>query len=133
MRIDAIDRAKLARNGQEYLDLLLGDEDWIVRTPEDLTQLRAVGGDPLAKLSDEDFRDFVEGLEFKAGGVGGGSYAPLMSSLGLTEIFQVFERFGMSSEYALETHDAKCHDGECDITFLSFCPTSVCHHVFKEA
>jgi hypothetical protein len=127
-----VDRSQLAKTGQEYLNLLLGDADWIVRTPEDLRQLRAEENGPLAKLAEDDFEAFLGGLEFKAGGVGGGSYERLMSSLSLTEIFEVFERFGMSAEYALETHDAKCVGGSCDFAFFSFCPSSVCEHVVKE-
>lgn len=133
MKDAQIDRSRLAKTGQEYLSLLLGDADWIVRTPEDLRQLRGGGNGPLAKLAEDDFQAFVDGLEFKTGGVGGGSYEPLMSSLSLTEIFEVFERFGMSPEYALETHDAKCVGGSCDFAFFSFCPSSVCEHIVKEA
>jgi hypothetical protein len=56
-----------------------------------------------------------------------------MSSLALTEVYDVFERFGMSRGYALETHDVKCHSGSCDFDFFSFCPSSACEHVTKEA
>jgi hypothetical protein len=133
MRIAPIDSSKLARNDQEYLDLLLSDADWIVRTTDDVRQLRETGEGPFAKLPEDDFRSFLEGLEFKVGGVAGGYYKPLMSSLALTEIFEVFERFGMSREYALETHDAKCIGGNvCEFEIFHFCPTSVCHHVVKE-
>jgi hypothetical protein len=129
VRIEAIDRAKLAKTDQEYLELILSDADWIVRTPDDLRALRDTGQDPLSKLPDNDFREFVDGLTFKAGGVGGGSYKPLMYSLALTEIYEVFERFGMSRQYALETHDSECIGGvRCEFSFFSFCPTSVCHH-----
>ncbi|HEU0042181.1 MAG TPA: hypothetical protein VFQ15_07515 [Jiangellaceae bacterium] len=134
MKLEAVDKTRLARTGQEYLDLLLSDADWIVRSPADMLQLRNMGDGPLAKLSHDDFRAFVDGLEFKAGGVGGGYYKPLMSGLALTEIFEVFERFGMSREYALETHDSKCIGGTtCEFSFFSFCPTSVCQHAVEDA
>jgi hypothetical protein len=133
MQIAPLDRSKLAESGQEYLELLLSDADWIVRTPADMEQLRQTGQGPFAKLPEADFRAFIAGLEFKAGGVGGGSYKPLMASLALSEVFEVFERFGMSRGYALETHDAKCIGNTCDFAFFSFCPSSVCEHVVKEA
>jgi hypothetical protein len=133
MRVDAGEDVRLARTGQEYLDLLLSDADWIVRSPEDLSQLRDMANGPLAKLPEDDFREFVEGLEWKAGGVGGGYYKPLMSTLALTEIYEVFERFGMDRGYALETHDSKCVGGTtCEFSFFSFCPSSVCSAIIKE-
>jgi hypothetical protein len=134
MRIATIDRSRLAKNDQEYLELVLSDADWIVRTADDVRQLREMGEGPFAKLSEDDFHAFLDGLQFKAGGVSGGYYKPLMSALTLTEIFEVFERFGMSREYALETHDAKCVGGTvCEFEVFHFCPTSVCHHVVKES
>jgi hypothetical protein len=132
MRIAPIDRSKLAKTGQDYLDLLLSDDDSIARTPDDIRQLREAGDGPFAKMPEDDFRAFLDGLDFKAGGVGGGYYKPLMSSLSMSEIFEVFERFGMSRGYALETHDAKCHNNMCEFDFFSFCPSSVCEHVTKE-
>jgi hypothetical protein len=133
MRVDAGEEVKLARTGQEYLDLLLSDADWIVRSPDDLSQLRDMAGSPLAKLPEDDFRAFVDGLEFKAGGVGGGYYKPLMATLALTEIFEVFERFGMDRSYALETHDSKCIGGTtCEFSFFSFCPSSVCQATVED-
>jgi hypothetical protein len=133
MQIAATDRSKLAKTADEYLRSVLSDADWIVRSPDDMRQLRAAGEGPLAKLPEDDFRAFVDGLEWKAGGVGGGSYKPLMGSLALTEIYEVFERFGMSRGYALETHDAKCVGSTCGTTIFSFCPSSVCEQVVKEA
>lgn len=134
MKMEPIDQARLAKTGDEYLALLLSDADWIARTPDDLRALRATGQGPLAKLPENDFREFLEGLQFKAGGVGGGYYKPLMSSLALTEIYEVFERFGMSRGYALETHDSRCVGGTtCEFSFFSFCPSSVCTHVVEQS
>jgi hypothetical protein len=132
MKIAPIDQSKLAKTDEEYLYLLAGDADWIARTPDDMQQLRETGEGPFAKLPEDDFRAFLAGLEFKAGGVGGGYYKPLMSSLTLSEIFEVFARFGMSSEYALRTHDAKCIGGtNCEFEVFHFCPSSVCHAVVE--
>ena len=134
MNTGPIDHSKLAKTDEEYLALVLSDDDSIARTPQDLKQLRDTGEGPLAKLSESDFREFVDGLEFKAGGVGGGSYKPLMRNLALTEVFEVFERFGMSRGYALETHDSKCIGGtNCEFEFFSFCPSSICQHVVEES
>lgn len=133
MNVQPIDKSRLAKNGYDYLQLVKGDADWIVRTAQDLRDLRSLQDGPLAKLPDIDFEAFVSGLEFKLGGVGGGTYKPLMAHLSLSEIYQVFARFGMSEEYARETHDAKCVSNQCETTIFSFCPSSVCHDATKEA
>ena len=123
-----LDKSKLAKNDEEYLALLSSDADWIIRSADDLQQRRGIDGDPLAKLSEEDFREFVDCLEFKAGGVGGGSYKALMSSLTLSEIFEIFERFGMSPEYAMANHEYECAGGALSFSFWSFC-SATCHAV----
>jgi len=124
----SLDKSKLAKNDEEYLALLSSDADWIVRSADDLWQRRGIDGDPLAKLPEADFREFVESLEFKLGGVGGGSYKALMPSLTITEIFEIFERFGMSREYALENHEYECVNGALKFSFWSFC-SSTCSAV----
>ena len=126
-----IDKSKLAKNDQEHLDLLSSDADWIIRTPDDLRQLRATNEGPLAKLPEEEFQAFVDGLEFKADGVGGGSYRELMSSLTMSEIFEIFERFGMDREYALYNHEYTCVNGSLEFSFWRFC-SSTCHAVVVE-
>jgi hypothetical protein len=78
--------------------LLSSKADWIARTADDVRQLRQDG--PLAKLPEPDFQAFLAGLKFKNGGLAHGYYRPLMSHLALTEIFEVFMRFGMSRECA---------------------------------
>lgn len=123
-----VDQSRLARNGQEYLDLVLSDADWIVRAPDDLMQLRETNSGPLAKMPEHDFRVFVDGLKFNAGGVGGGSYRALMFSLTISEIFEVFERFGMSPEYTRDTLEEKCEGGSCKRSFWNFC-SSTCGHI----
>ena len=59
MNVAPLDRSKLAKTGEQYLDLLLSDADWIVRTPDDLRQLRGSGDGPLAKLPEGDFEAFL--------------------------------------------------------------------------
>jgi hypothetical protein len=132
MNLDSFDEPKLARSGDEYQALVLSDVDWIVRSGDDLRQLRTNKVGPLGKLSEDDFEAFVYGLEFKRGGVAHGTYKPLMSTLTISEIFEVFERFGMHRDYALAILEAKCVDNppdmagsECVFEFWSFC-SSMC-------
>lgn len=131
MKIGAIERPRLAGSGWEYLELLSGGADWIARTADDVRQLRAAKHGPYAKLSDSEFNEFLGRLEFKRGGVASGYYKPLMSSLTLTEIFEVFELFGMSREYFLRTHEYKCEGGGCSFDFWSFCSSACSDVVIK--
>lgn len=129
MNLQAIDQRKkfrLARNGEEYLALLTSDADWIVRSADDMRQARLSSMNPLAKLSESDFAAFVDSLEFKNGGVAHGYYKPLMATLSLSEVFEVFEQFGMDRQYTLQIHEYACASSSCTFSFWSFC-SSACH------
>jgi len=119
-----IGRTALAANGEEYLALLASDADGFARTADDVREMRGSGTGPLSKLSEEDFEAFLGSLEFKGGGLAHGYYKPLMSSMTLTDIFEVFEGFGMSQGYFLEIHEAKCSGGVCEFDFWSFCASN---------
>jgi hypothetical protein len=118
------ERGKLARNGQEYLDLLRSDANWIVRAPDDLVQFRANGG-ALAKLPEEEFRAFLEGLKFKANGVCGGNSEPLLG-LKVSEAYDVFEGFGVDRGYAAQSLGRACVNNKCTSTIDGFCFSSIC-------
>jgi hypothetical protein len=128
MNLDTFDDTRLARTGEEYEALARSDADWIVRSADDLRQLRSQPDDPLAKLSDAEFDEFVAGLGFN-GGVAHGSYKPLMAACTLTDIFDIFERFGMHRDYMLTTLEAKCvssgSEFNWEFDFWSFC-SSLC-------
>jgi hypothetical protein len=128
MNLDAFDETKLARTGEEYEALARSDADWIVRSAEDLRELRGRDGDPLAKLSDADFEAFVAGVGFN-GAVAHGSYKPLMSACTISDILETFEHFGMHRDYALTTLEAKCvasgSEFSWEFDFWSFC-SSLC-------
>ncbi len=124
MKIETIDRSRLAKNGKEYLDLLAGDNDWVARTADDVRQLRQAKEGVYAIPSERDFEEFVNSLQFNRGGVVSGSYKPLMASLTLTEIFEVFERFGIDRGLALEIQEAKCENHKCVFEFWSFCASN---------
>jgi len=130
MRIATPEESKLAKTGQEYLALITSDADWIVRTADDLRQLRDSKVGALGKLTQYEFDTFVSSLLFGGGGVASGSYKPLMSSLTITEIFEVFEYFGMSREYGLRILEAKCvlpegaGHADCEFEFWSFCASN---------
>jgi hypothetical protein len=113
--------------GLSVLDLLSSKADWIARTADDVRQLREAGEGPLAKLPEPAFQEFLNSLEFKGGGVAHGYYKPLMFSLTLTEIFEVFERFGLSRECLLTFSDWSCNwgTGACVEEEGVFC-TSAC-------
>jgi hypothetical protein len=130
MRISPINESKLATSGQEYLYLLASDADWIVRTADDIRQLREANAGPLGKLTQYEFDEFVSSLLFGGGGVASGSYKPLMASLTITEIFEIFARFGMSRDYALRTLEYECvlqpgaGHADCEFSFWSFCASN---------
>ena len=125
MRTNAIDKSQLAKTGQEFRDLVASDADWIVRSADDLMQFRTAGDNAHSRVPERDYKIFVDGLEFKNGGVVTGSYRPLMASLTISEIFDVFESFGMERGLALETQEAECVGGQCEFSFWSFC-SSLC-------
>lgn len=127
MRVNAIDKSKLARTGQEFRDLIASDADWIVRTADELLQFRVAGDNAHAKVTERDFQAFVDSLKFRDdGGVVTGSYKPLMASLTISEIFDVFESFGMDRQLTLETLEEECVP-PCQFSFWSFC-SSLCGH-----
>ena len=128
MNIQTIDKSKLATTDQELLDLVASDADWFVRTDEDVRQLRAAGDNPFAKLPENEFLAFLATLRFENGGVSGGSYKPLMYTLMLSEIFEVFAHFGMSMELFTREDNTSCLEcicPNCDFSFWDFC-SSLC-------
>ena len=131
MQIGSIDKSMLAKTDDEFLALVDSDADWFARSAEDVRQLREHGYGPLTKLPEADFRAFLASLEFEGGGVSTGYYRPLMACLTLTDIFEVFERFGMAREYFLDNQEAKCVGGTCEFEFWSFC-SGTCGHVKTE-
>jgi hypothetical protein len=131
MRIVKSDHSKLARTDQQLRDLAASDADWFVRSVEDVNQLRETDDHPLAKLPAEDFRAFVDGLVFRKGGVAGGTYKPLMNTLNLPGIVEVFASLGMHMELFSDEANSSCQEcacspqGTCDFDFWSFC-SSLC-------
>lgn len=133
MKIDSTAANELAKTGEEYRALVMGDADWIARCADDLRQLRHRDIGPLRKLPEQDFETFVSGLRFEGGGVAHGTYKPLMATFTLTEIFEVFALFGMHRDYVLRILEFKCAEpppdtgggGNCEFEFWSFC-SSMC-------
>jgi hypothetical protein len=127
MKIGSLDKSALARTNEEYRALVESDADWIARSDDDVREIRDAGYGPLTKLPEADFRAFVASLEFGRGGFVTGSYRPLMAALTLTDIFEVFESFGMSRELFLEegTLEYRCTAGGCKFDFWQIC-TSLC-------
>lgn len=134
MRIAPIDRSRLARTDKELLDLAASDADWFARTADDVRDLRGAGNTVFSKLPEPDFLAFVRSLRFKNGGVAGGCYKPLMNTLMLTEIFEVFEHFAMSMElFAREDTNSclECACPDCHFSFWDFC-SSLCSAATEE-
>ncbi len=90
-----------------------------------MLQFRSAGDNAHSKVPERDYQAFVDGLEFRDGGVVTGSYRPLMANLTISEIFDVFESFGMERGYALETQENVCVGGQCEFSFWKFC-SSLC-------
>jgi hypothetical protein len=126
MNTRPIHKSELATSHEEFRELVEGDADWIARSADDVRQLRETGYGPLVKLPEADFRAFLASLEFEGGAVSTGSYRPLMATLSLTDIFEVFERFGMSRELALEDQESACVGGTCEWSWGSFCSHITC-------
>lgn len=116
----AFSKDSLARTAEEFNDLVASDAEWVVRSTEDLDKFRDEEGSPLAKLDDAAYREFSDSLHFHDGGIGGGTYRPLMS-LPMTDIFKVYNRFGLGDELALRMHESVCQDGEWNYSFWDFC------------
>jgi hypothetical protein len=126
MQIGAIDKSNLAETDDEFRQLVESDVDWIARSADDVEQLRQAQFGPFGKLSEDDFREFLASLEFRQfesnrPGLATGSYKPLMRSLSLTELFEVFECFGMSIGLMVDTRDQRCDDGVCIGSFGDIC------------
>ncbi len=125
MNIQPLDKAKLAKSAQGYLDLLASDADWFARTADDVHALRAGGVGPFIKLPEADFQEFVASLTFSQGGLGHASYKPLMGSLSLTEISAVFAHFGIDPIHLLDYQDMKCTGSHsCSTQYFSVCTSS---------
>jgi len=124
MQITQIDKSRLAKTAQELRSLASSDADWFARTPDDVRQLRQAGNNPFARLPETDFSAFLSTLTFENGGLAGGCYKPLMNTLMLTEIFEVFAHFGLSME--LFTRDdsggcLECKPSDCSFSFWDIC------------
>jgi hypothetical protein len=128
MKVGPIAKSRLAKTDQELRDLAASDADWFVRTADDMRQLREVGDNAFAKLPENEFLAFLASLRFENGGVASGCYKPLMYTLTLSEIFEVFAHFGMSMElFTSEENDSclECKCPNCDFSFWDFC-SSLC-------
>jgi hypothetical protein len=126
MRLAPVDKSKLARNGEEFRALLASDNDWLARSVSDVRQLRDAKDGAFGKLKDDEFEEFVGSLRFNNNGVSTGHYRPLMASLTISDVFEVFERFGMNNELALTTLEEVCENGRCVFSFWDFCSPLNC-------
>jgi hypothetical protein len=122
-----IDRSKLAKNDEEFLDLFAHNTDGIARSIEDVRQLYEAKQGAFAKISEDDFNTFLTSLEFdRYGRIVTGSYKSLMSSLTLNDLYEVFENFGMDRQFFSRNQEAKCNNGACEWEWGSFCATITC-------
>lgn len=130
MKIEKVVQSRLARTDAQLRQLVGSNADWFVRSVDDVWQLRDAQDNPFAKLPKPDFLAFVASLQFKNGGVAGGCYQPLMNTLRLPEIFEVFAHFGMSMELFVSEDNDSCQECECGsagctFRFWDFC-SSLC-------
>lgn len=115
-----------ANSDEEFRTLVNSDESWFVRSLDDLNTHRSNPQSPLSELDEDAFHAFAQSLHFHDGGVGGGTYKPLMT-LPLSKIFEIFNAFGISRDLFLRMHEAKCEGGDCHFSFWDFC-SSLCIH-----
>ena len=95
MNVTKIVKSLLANSEDEYKKLVSSNVDWIARSSEDVLALRNSKDHPLAKLSKNEFNEFLSSLSYGNGGISGGSYRPLLKSLTIKETFEVFASFGI--------------------------------------
>jgi hypothetical protein len=69
MQIGSIDKSKLAKTDDEFLEFLQSAVDWIARSADDVRQFREARYGPFGKPPEDAFREFVASLEFNRGGV----------------------------------------------------------------
>lgn len=124
MNIGPVDKSRLAKTDQELRDLAASESDWFARTADDVKQLREAGDNAFAKLPENEFVAFLESLQFDDNAVVGGSYKPLMYTLTLSEIFEVFAHFGISMELFMRDENEsclECKSPDCSFSFWDFC------------
>lgn len=125
MNFNNFNRSLLANTKEEYLALLSSDADWFVRSSDDLTALRASNETPLSKISDENFYEFSNSIEFRGGGLGHAIYSSLMRELTLTEIQVVFSYFGIGPIVLLDYQDYYCQSkSNCVSRNFAICTSS---------
>jgi hypothetical protein len=124
MQITQMDKSRLAKTDKELRSLASSDADWFARTADDVRQLREVGNNPFAKLPETDFNAFLSTLTFENGGLAGGCYKPLMYTLTLSEIFEIFAYFGFSIEMLTRDDSGgclECKPSDCSFSFWDLC------------
>jgi hypothetical protein len=119
MKIVAIDKSRLAKTIEEYHRLLASEADWIARNADDVRQLR--NKPPFSTVPDRDFEAFVAGLVFGRGGIVGANYRPLMYSLTMSEIYEIFANFGIATDLATRSLEFKAAGTGCSFDFWSIC------------
>ncbi|MFJ4443353.1 hypothetical protein ACIPZ8_14830 [Pseudomonas sp. NPDC089422] len=125
MNFKNFNKSLLANTKEEYLALLSSEADWFVRSNDDLTALRASNETSLSKISDENFYEFLNSIEFKGGGLGHAVYSSLMRELTLTEIQMVFSYFGIGPIVLLDYQDRYCQsNGSCVSRNFAICTSS---------
>ncbi|MGY1582999.1 hypothetical protein [Streptomyces sp. MN13] len=125
MTITEINKSQLAKSAEEFRELANSSAEWVVRSAEDLTQLRSSDQKTiLSRIPRTEFDSFVSSLKFSNGALASACYKPLMSTLTLSEIFEVFEYFGMDREYTVRTLEYECTGGGCKFDFWSLCTGS---------
>lgn len=125
MNMRPIPRADLAADGGAYLRLLSSAADWFARDLGDVDQLRESKQTALSSLKDANYTEFKASLEFKKKGLAHASYKSL-KALTISEIVGIFERFGLSGPYLLDTADKYCASpGTCS-PYNDYVCTSSC-------
>lgn len=117
---------KLAKTGEEYLELLRSKETGFVRSKDDWVNLVKSSKNPLAKCNPKSVDDFTNKLIFKNGGLAHANYEMLMDQITLSDFVKLWEHFGISREYLADTDHYKCSSpGNCEYYYPNVC-TSNC-------
>jgi hypothetical protein len=114
MKIISFSELAPANSAEEFQLLCKTSPDWLVKTRQDVEMLQASSENPWKSVPIEAFRDFVDNLEFKNGGLAHSHYSSLEPHMNVREFLNMWSYFGISRQLFLMEADKKCDSpGTC--------------------
>lgn len=114
MKIIGFNELKAASSAEEFQTLCQASPDWMAKSQQDVEELYASSQNPWKNVPIEIFREFVEGLEFKNGGLAHSQYSSLENYMSFRDFLDMWSYFGISRQLFLMEADKKCQSqGTC--------------------